>query len=199
MIYHMKGQNSLNDQYFEQRDKGWTEESIPEMSMYLPENEDIEDLHCEPFQEPRLCYDFPSIHSQYPFSPDRESVDGFLYQVRFKYVGKYYLLGSVAMEGNLPIDYSLPLIKNGDYVCVEADRGLDIGVVTTKVALDGFRDSRLTMGRSRVHFGEYKHILRVATQNELQDYSKKLQDEANAVEVRSLSSLFSLIVLGLQK
>jgi hypothetical protein len=159
------------------------------MSIYFSDNENgIENQHFpldskfELFQDRRCRCEFPSVYPQYPFSPGRESADGFVYQVRFKYLSKYYLLGPGTMEEDLP-SHSL-LIKNGDYVCVEADRGLDIGVVTAKTPLDGFKESRLTMGRSRIHFGEYKHVLRRANQVELHAYSKKQQDEEKAAEVR---------------
>lgn len=160
MVYHTYYQNYKSDQYLD-RNRIWKEESLyPENGILLPEEE---------VQKPKYLFDFSSIYAQ---NPDRESADGFVYQVRFKYVSKYFLLGSEPKKEYRQMN-SLPLITNGNYVCVEADRGLDIGVVIAKAPLD----------RSRVHFGEYKHILRVATQQELNAYSQKLQDEENATKV----------------
>lgn len=102
-----------------------------------------------------------------------ESADGFVYQVRFKYANKYYLLASS------PIQF----ITNGDYVKVEADRGEDIGIVIGKTPLDGFKESRLTVGRLGIHHRDFKKVIGKATNTEISLLAIKLVEEKQAVEV----------------
>lgn len=109
----------------------------------------------------------------------RESIDGFVYQVKFKYSSKYYLLGSMIIDEDSEFSPKR-LIRNGDFVLVEADRGLDIGKVVAKAPMDGFKENRLSSGT----IGDYKLILRVANDNEIYELSRKNAEEAQAVEVQ---------------
>jgi cell fate regulator YaaT (PSP1 superfamily) len=120
------------------------------------------------------------MYAQIPFYSPRESVDGFVYQVQFKYASKYYLLAPSAIDAG-PWNHQSLFIKNGDYVTVEADRGYDIGVVIAKSPLDGFKENRLAIGRS--NSGDYKHVLRIATQEELRIFILKKIEEERAAEV----------------
>jgi len=120
---------------------------------------------------------FPSL---YPLLPRCESADGFVYQVRFKYISKYFLLATFPLH---EIDSQPQLIKNGDYVKVEADRGEDIGLVVGKTPLDGFKESRLAVGRFGLHIGEYKRVLRAATEEEISLLSAKVEEEERAANI----------------
>lgn len=103
-----------------------------------------------------------------------ESIDGFVYQVRFKYISKYYLLTS------LPIQF----ITNGDYVKVEADRGEDIGIVVGKSSIDSFKENRPIVGQFDIHhYREFKRIIEKATETEISLLKFKAVEEKHAVEV----------------
>eukprot|EP00602_Paraphysomonas_sp_CaronLab_P011672 CAMPEP_0185038256 /NCGR_PEP_ID=MMETSP1103-20130426/33688_1 /TAXON_ID=36769 /ORGANISM="Paraphysomonas bandaiensis, Strain Caron Lab Isolate" /LENGTH=480 /DNA_ID=CAMNT_0027576607 /DNA_START=162 /DNA_END=1604 /DNA_ORIENTATION=- len=121
-------------------------------------------------QNPYACY--PKDSQQ------RESADGFVYQVRFKHVSKYYLLASSALTGSPPLR-----IENGSYVKVEADRGEDVGMVIGKLYLDGFKESKLTVGRFGASNGEYKRVTRLATVEENNLLRVKATEEKKAVEI----------------
>jgi cell fate regulator YaaT (PSP1 superfamily) len=144
------------------------------------------DCHKESYSERFTLDSNPQlIYPHITFYSPRESADGFVYQVRFKYASKYYLLAPSMTNGSLQKSQS-QFIQNGDYVSVEADRGFDIGVVIAKTPLDGFKENRLTIGRSGVHTGDYKHVLRIATEEELRIFFLKQAEEERAVEVDPL-------------
>lgn len=92
-------------------------------------------------------------------------------------------------ENPLIISSEQSLIRNGDYVLVEADRGLDVGRVVAKTPLDGFKERRLASGRSSVPFGDYKRVIKVVNEEELIELPRKLSDEENAVEVQMMKFL----------
>lgn len=87
-------------------------------------------------------------------------------------MSKFYLLAPTAIGVNI-----------GDYVKVEADRGEDIGLVISTAPLEGFKESRLTIGRHGLQHGDFKRVIRAATEEEKYLLPLKLMEEEKALEV----------------
>lgn len=68
-------------------------------------------------------------------------------------------------------------------VKVEADRGEDMGLVIAKHYLDGFKQSKLTVGRGGASGNDFRHVLRRATVDDERLLAMKADEEARAVDI----------------
>eukprot|EP01041_Mallomonas_annulata_P002272 gene2272-4421_t len=107
----------------------------------------------------------------------RESADGYIYQVHFKHAQRSYLLGPSAPR----------YIRIGDFVKVEADRGEDLGVVCDKIQAAEFREEKPTAGfRGRgiaCDLADCKRITRLATDEERELLPGKAMEEMQVLQV----------------
>ncbi|CAM9592899.1 unnamed protein product [Ectocarpus fasciculatus] len=101
--------------------------------------------------------------------------DGNVYHVQFKRSARNFLLAKTCQRD----------LQVGDYVKVEADRGEDLGMVVTIFPVpEAGRPLPATAGQKR-GFGQFEkeHIIRAATEDEVQMVKDKLRDEERVLEV----------------
>ncbi len=82
----------------------------------------------------------------------------------------------VAFKGNRTNIYTNPIgmvLKSGDYVIVEAERGEDIGVVVAIGRIVSLKEMN----------EEHQNVMRVATENDLQKYRENRKEEQTAFEI----------------
>jgi hypothetical protein len=124
----------------------------------------------------------------------KDSIDGFVYQIRFKKTHRYFVLSD---EFYLVYPSKLQL---GDFVKVEADRGIDLGVILAIIPLEDFEEPLPTAGlRGRsfsFDFGsEIKYIVDLASANEVLLIQEKRIEEDRILKIVKLLCLKSSLPL----
>lgn len=92
----------------------------------------------------------------------------------FKHQSKYYLLAWTR---------ELQCIGVGDWVKVEADRGVDIGIVKSKLLLNGFKERKLAVFAYGSRSGSFQCVTRPATEEEESLVRIKTDEEIHATEL----------------
>jgi hypothetical protein len=115
--------------------------------------------------------------------PALESADGFLYHVQFKRSHRYYGLHPHAWELS-----STGALAKGLLVVVEADRGVDIGVLRGRLQVWEHRDDRHTAGHRGRGFAvgdpsDGKRLLRLASEEEGAAVFAKVAEEEQTLQV----------------
>lgn len=126
-----------------------------------------------PSPSPRSKYSSPRMYQPL----DVELTDGYVYQVHFKRAHRNFVVATS----------SLLMVKVGDFVKVEADRGEDMGIVVSKVPTQNFQEFIPTAGYRGRGFGsgqgEKKCILRLCGENERHQLLDKVRDEERSLRV----------------
>ncbi len=121
-----------------------------------------------------------SLSAAHESQPISTAMLKYVYEVRFKRTHRSFTLLSPIM------------VKKGDHVVVEADRGEDLGVIMSRMGRERYdlmQAAKIGAPKERIPASELKRIIRLATPNEVALLPSKALEETSLLKICRIKAL----------